>query len=80
MQAFIKGLPEEVDPEIWEPILQNHFVSAGVVRVTNNSNLLMVRKFPAATVAVDYFAWQPVSKPTWCHDQVVVVFHQLHNM
>uniref|UniRef100_A0A383VLT6 FAS1 domain-containing protein n=1 Tax=Tetradesmus obliquus TaxID=3088 RepID=A0A383VLT6_TETOB len=39
--AFIKGLPQEIDPEVWEPIVQNHFVSAGSARVPKASNLLM---------------------------------------
>jgi hypothetical protein len=41
-QAFINGLPAEIDPEIWEPIVQNHFVSAGSALVLNSSSALMV--------------------------------------
>jgi hypothetical protein len=41
-QAFINGLPAEIDPEIWEPIVQNHFLSAGSVLVANSSSALMV--------------------------------------
>jgi hypothetical protein len=51
LQAFINGLPTEADPEKWEPIVQNHFVSAGSVPVLSNSNALMVSADASAAAA-----------------------------
>jgi hypothetical protein len=39
----VRHMPlSDIDPELWEPILQNHYVSAGAVRVPVKSRQLMV--------------------------------------